>query len=243
MTIFNRAFPAFVGLALLAASFAPARAADVMGGADTCYAAAFPREDGPIKELTAIYRKREDIAVGVGIEIEYTEWDVPNEVFGVGAGCTRSGRGLRCSIDCDGGSLTLALADDGRLLLETQYIVTDSSGEGTLLALKEESDGGELVGLFSLAPRGKDAACQPHMTQTFVALEAGDIANRVKDVEQRLNTLGQLLELPDEVFDETTKEAVTQFQQQYRLPVTGIVDEQTSRLLAALVRRGAGGGC
>lgn len=243
MTMFHRAFPAFMGLALLASSFAPVLAGDVMSGADTCYAAAFPREDGPIKELTVIYRKREDITAGVGIDIQYTEWDVPNEVFGVGAGCERSGRGLRCSIECDGGSLTLALADDGRLLLETRYIVTDASGEGTLLALKEESDGGELVGLFSLAPRGKDTACQAQMTETFVALQAGDIANRVKDVEQRLNTLGQLLELPDEVFDETTKKAVTQFQRQYRLPATGIVDEQTSRLLAALVRRGAGGGC
>lgn len=135
MTLFRAAFSACIGLALLTTCLAPARAADVMSGAHTCYAAAFPRKDGPIKELTAIYRKREDVTAGTGIDIQYTEWDVPNEVFSVGAACARFGRGLRCRIDCDGGSLTLALVDDGHLLLETQLLLPKHSMQGISRAL------------------------------------------------------------------------------------------------------------
>lgn len=242
MTRFYKAVSGCIGAAFLAASFTPAQAADIMSKASTCFSASFPREDGPIKELTAIYHKTDDDAARAGIAIAYTEWDVPNQVFSTGAACDRLGQALRCSIECDGGAVTLALSDDGHLMLETGYLTTDVNGDASLLSM-QESDGGKLAGLFLLVPRGKDDACQPQATETFISLQAGDIAHRVKDTEQQLNALGHLLELPDEVFDDVTKTAVLQFQQQYRLPATGIVDEQTSRLLAMLVRRDAGGGC
>jgi hypothetical protein len=242
MTRFYTAISGCIGAALLAASLTPAQATDLMSKAGMCFSASFPREDGPIKELTAIYHKDNDDAARVNIGIAYTEWDVPNQVFSTGAACERLGQALRCSIECDGGAVTLALSDNGHLMLETGYLTTDANGDASLLSM-QESDGGRLAGLFSLAPRGKDDACQPQTTETFVSLQTGDIANRVKDTEQQLNALGHLLELPDEVFDDVTTKAVLQFQQQYRLPETGILDEQTSRLLAILVRRDAGGGC
>lgn len=234
-----------IGFALLAQAPVSSLAADIAGAAGTCFSASFPREQGPIKEVTAIYTQQEgaraDASGGGGIEIQFTEWDVPNQVFSAGAACQRLGLTARCQVDCDGGHAAIALSEGGQLLLETARMRTDVSGDRTLLRTDEDADGGELTGLFSLAPKGKDAACRPQMVETFVSLQAGDIASRVKDVEQRLNTLGLLLELPDEVFDETTRKAVVQFQQQYRLPATGIVDERTSRSLSALVRRGAGG--
>lgn len=218
--------------------------------ADICHAASVPRENGPVREMTVRLAKWEPSAGGSEEESEdssyllsvaFTEWDAPNLVFDTQASCSSGQNGiLRCSIDCDGGRASLMRSADGRLFMETQSLVYGARGHASLMAVSD-ADGGQLSGIFALSPRPDDETCRPAIDRRFVALEPGDISPRVNAAETMLNRLGQLLERPDAVFDETTSEAVNRFQIQYGLEPSGRIDEETARLLSRM--SAMSGGC
>jgi len=231
--------------AMLGLVLSPASGADIMNSAGKCYAAAFSRENGPIREVTARFtpyqEASEDQTLQALVSLELTEWDVPNQTFGISATCSINGKTIRCGLDCDGGKAILAMSETGKLLFHSDNIRYDSiRGDATLLLLNE-ADGYEINGLFALTERPGDSQCRATGDALFVTMQAGDISNRVVDIEQKLQRLGQFLEYPDEIFDDATRDAVSSFQRQYGLSDTGIVDQDTAALLANLMQSGAGG--
>lgn len=223
----------------------PAGSADIMKSAGTCYGASFSREDGPIKDTTArfisYFEDASDKTEYALVRWEFTEWDVPNQTFGISARCSISDKTIRCGIECDGGHAILAMGKDDRLYFQADHLRADSlRGDASLLTYNE-ADGREMNGLFSMTERPGDVQCRAAGDDLFVEMQAGDISNRVVDIERKLQRLGQFLEYPDELFDDATQDAVSSFQRQYGLPVSGVVDLDTAALLANLMQTGAGG--
>lgn len=191
------------------------------------------RIDGPIKDMAAVIDHRDVLT------IQFTEWDVPNMVFSSGASCRKSEGGMVCSLDCDGGTITVSAAPGGWNLV-TKHFNYSLNGPESLFAA-EAPDFGWLVGTFHLKRKSDDKSCKVSPDYIFVAIEPGDISPRVQRAENLLNQLGQLLEFPDTVYDDATAEAVRRFQRQQGISPTGSIDEATS---SALVSAGfAGGGC
>ena len=229
----------------------PAGSAEIMKAAGTCYEASFSREDGPIKDMTvrfvSYFEGGEDKIEYALTSWEFAEWDVPNQIFGVTIRCSLSDTTIHCSNDCTGGDLILAMGKDGRLHFQSDNFLADSlRGDASLLPLSgpfrvDNAEGYEVNGLFALTQRAGDSQCRAQGDMLFVKMQAGDISNRVVDIEQKLQRLGQFLESPDEIFDDATRDAVTSFQRQYGLSATGVVDQDTAALLANLMQSGAGG--
>lgn len=233
------------GAAIFALAASPAGAAEIMKSAGTCYGASFSREDGPIKDMTAnfvsYFEDVDDQTEYALVTWEFTEWDVPNQTFGISARCSLSDKTIRCGIDCDGGRAILARGKDGRLYFQADHLRADSLRGDASLLMVNEADGREMNGLFSMAERPGDNQCRAAGDDHFVTMQAGDISNRVVDIERKLQQLGQFLEYPDVVFDDATRVAVTSFQRQYGLTASGVVDQTTAGLLANLMQSGAGG--
>lgn len=233
------------GAAILGLSLSPASGANIMKSAGKCYAASFSRDNGPIREVTARFtpyqEENEDRTAQALVTLELTEWDVPNQTFGISATCSINGKSIRCGLDCDGGTAILAMSETGKLFFHSDNVRYDSvRGDATLLMLNE-ADGYEINGLFALTERPGDSQCRATGDTLFVIMQAGDISNRVVDIEKKLQRLGQFLEYPDELFDDATRDAVSSFQRQYGLRDTGVVDQDTAALLANLMQSGAGG--
>lgn len=207
-----------------------------------CYSASFPREQGPIREITARVEPsgNSEGSEPYSLSIAFTEWDVPNQVFDTVAACSLSGGALHCGIDCDGGQATLVAGDNGRLFMQTSSLRYGVIGDDNLLSVGDV-DSGALTGLRALRRDTAKKDCRPTPDHVFAALEIGDISPRVQQAEGMLNRIGQFLEFPDTVFDEATEAAVRTFQGQYGLGQSGRIDEATA---VALVRASAsGGGC
>ncbi|KJS08113.1 MAG: hypothetical protein VR78_18650 [Hoeflea sp. BRH_c9] len=216
-----------------------------MEAAGTCYGASFSRESGPIRDVTARFTSyREDVGDQTEkalVSLQMTEWDVPNQTFGITIICAFTDKSIHCSNDCDGGDAILARSATGQLYFHSDNLRYDSvGGDATLLALND-ADGRHMDGLFVMTERPGDSQCQAVGDDLFVTMQAGDISNRVVDIEQKLQRLGQFLEYPDVVFDDATRDAVTSFQRQYGLTTSGVVDQTTAALLANLMQSGAGG--
>ncbi|OCW59479.1 hypothetical protein AWJ14_10690 [Hoeflea olei] len=216
-----------------------------MDKAGTCYATSFDRQNGPIREITARFTRYQESGSEQGeqalVKLEITEWDVPNQTFGITGTCSFTDKSIRCGIDCDGGHAILSVSETGELYFHSDTVRYDSlRGDASLLTLNE-ADGYVMDGLFVLKQRPGDSQCRAAGDELFVAMQAGDISNRVTDIETKLRRLGQFLENPDTVFDEATRAAVSGFQRQYGLPDTGVVDQDTAALLANLMQSGAGG--
>ena len=199
-----------------------------------CYAAEVPRSYGPVRSITARIDK-------AGAEIRFTEWDVPNTSFLVGAECSRrSSRMIHCSVECDGGHADLALILDGRLSLFAKGIRTSVLGLPSRLLDSGEADGGSLTGLYILRETAAEQ-CEPAGETGQVTLEAGDDTPAVAAAEALLNGLGFLLEKPDNIYSDRTADAVRQFQSASGLTATGIIDPGTARKLIS--QAAAAGGC
>lgn len=206
-----------------------------------CYSAGFDRANGPLKQIVGrISRSQVEGASPYELSLSFTQWDVPNDLFDSVAGCTLSGDSLNCSIECDGGHAIVTAGDDGRLFVQTSGLRYGMTGDESLLSVND-ADGGVLTGLYALSPAPANEDCKPSEDHVFAALEAGDISPRVQGVETMLNRIGQFLEFPDTVFDETTAAAVAGFQKQYGLDQSGRVDEPTAAAL--LTASSALGGC
>lgn len=209
----------------------------------TCYAASFEREQGPVRELTVrVDIINYDEGASPVVSSAYTLWDVPNQVFDAGAGCsTLSGGRLRCQIDCDGGDAMLMAGRDGKLLMQASHMRHGLLGEPSILA-PNDADGSSLDGLFVLTPRpGSEVECRPAADTYFAELAPGDISPRVRSVEGLLSRLGDFLFRADTVYDEATADAVSRFQRRAGLDANGIVDARTAQVLADAAR--AAGGC
>lgn len=199
-----------------------------------CYAADVPRSYGPVRSITVRVDK-------AGAEIRFTEWDVPNTSFLVGAGCSRrSPRLMHCGVDCDGGHADLALTQDGRLSLFAKGIRSLALGLPSRLLDSGEADGGSLTGLYLLHETAAEQ-CEPAGETGQVTLQAGDDTPAVAQAEALLNGLGFLLEKPDNVYSDHTADAVRQFQSASGLATTGIIDPETARKLIS--QAAAAGGC
>lgn len=227
----KRASPAAMVL-LLVLGAGLAEAQEIKQG--VCYRADVPRSYGPVRSITARLEK-------TGVDIQFTEWDVPNTTFLAGASCRESsGRMIHCSIDCDGGHADLALIQDGRLSLLAKGLRSLSLGQPSRLLGALEADGGALSGLYVLSESATEQ-CEPEGETYHVALEAGDDTPAVAEAEKLLNELGFLLEKPDNIYSENTKAAVAAFQSAAGLTASGIIDRETARRLVA--QAAANGGC
>lgn len=238
-----------IGLGIAVALQGNVYGADYAAKSGSCFRTAFSRENGPVKDVSALFtftkpRKSPFVATqdqnpSIGIVVEFSEWDVPNYVFSTWAECSEKTGALNCIVDCDGGTVSARLSGDGRLFLDVDDTRFYAQGDLSSVMMSHV-DGDNFKGLFVLAEQAGNGTCAVSPETVYVPLQAGDISDRVRDLETKLNSLGEFVEFPDEIFDAATSEAVKSFQRQYGLPATGIVDSTTSAAIANIASRGPG---
>lgn len=247
MQIFPRRPSRPLLLAALAFSLATGSGAaqDIMSGANQCYGTSQDRKAGEVRNVRALYRRSDSDQPGqdVFVGFNFSLWDVPNETHGITANCAREGEQIVCAIECDGGRLRLKQGKNGQLLAEASGLRVDAlQATESLLPQVMGADGGVLNDIFVLDPLpAENGTCDAEPQRTFVELREGDLSPRVRILEAKLGQLGHLLEFPDTVFDETTTLSVISFQEQYNLPVTGVVDQRTAEAIESIAATSAGG--
>lgn len=141
--------------------------------------------------------------------------------------CALGGKSsVTCSVDCDGGNMTLT--DHSRFLEVDARIRIEQVRFDSLLSLAGAMDAGgtSLRGKWRLTPapvtqcQSLEARAQP------LALMVGDIYPAVTKLEQRLMEGGYLTSGPDTIYGPETAEAVRAFQADNGLDQTGIADHK-----------------
>jgi hypothetical protein len=156
--------------------------------------------------------------------------------------CDLSGPGpALCSVECDGGSVTLTRAEDGvqadfrHLRIEAARMESLTFGQTAF-----DADGLVFDGSFRLA-RTSSAQCDRRDIGQPFDLQAGDYYPAVERLEIALAEGGYLPEVPDWAFTRETAAAVAAFQAEVGLPETGRVDRGLLRRLGIFTRYGFGG--
>lgn len=207
---------------------APSSAQDSLS--DGCFA--LPTTDAPpeVKSL-AVSGLGEIILVLRGAPFVAFEFD-----------CDLSGPGPAfCSVDCDGGSVTLTRGSGGleadfrHLRIEAARMESLTFGQTAF-----DADGLTFDGIFWLEP-ASPAQCDRRRAGQPFDLLAGDFYPAVERLETALAEGGYLSEVPDWYFTRETAAAVAAFQAEAGLPVNGRADRNLLRLLGVFTRYGFGG--
>lgn len=82
-------------------------------------------------------------------------------------------------------------------------------------------------------------ASRPNLPPSIMGL--GSRGTQVTTLQQNLKQLNYFYGNPTGFFDNSTQEAVIRFQQDYRLPVTGTVDQSTSQAISTVLKSRGGG--
>ena len=139
---------------------------------------------------------------------------------------------VTCSLECDGGRITLMRVRDGLLAEFSNRRVESVRMESVVTALGAmEADGAVIDGSFFLKP-APDAVCQASdkLAQPLL-MEPGDLYPAVKRLEKYLLVGGYFADAPDWYYTAETAEAVKLFQSEIGVEPTG----KTDRDLLALI--------
>ncbi|NJO29221.1 MAG: peptidoglycan-binding protein [Richelia sp. SL_2_1] len=82
-------------------------------------------------------------------------------------------------------------------------------------------------------------ASRPNLPPSIMGL--GSRGSQVTTLQQNLKQLNYFYGNPTGFFDNSTQDAVIRFQQDYRLPVTGTVDQSTSQAISTVLKSRGGG--
>ena len=179
-----------------------------------CYALETPSEDYGISTMT----------LSNDGEINYTMTGSPYVTYEFS--CDFDGMDqASCSVDCDGGNVTLlrfpdrVLADFSHLRIESARIESIATQIGSM-----EADGTQISGLFKLTPAPATVCKAAADLRQPLLLEPGDLYPAVERLESYLFKGGYFNDVADWYFTEKTAEAVRQFQAETGDPITGTAD-------------------
>jgi Putative peptidoglycan binding domain len=165
------------------------------------------------------------------------EWGLSRApFFDAGMTCKEADQGrLECSIECDGGQLSIAQREN-RVELSASHLRLSDKLDTMLSARNEAGSSGALDGTYVLAP-APQATCRtafgpdrPGQT----ALRPGDFSPRVESLQKALSNLGFFSQQPDWYFTGVTADAVRAFQRFAGLQPTGQSDAKTIAKLRLL---------
>jgi hypothetical protein len=178
------------------------------------------------------------------VTLKYAHWSLPHADFGYdGLYCKIEGAAISCSVQCDGGAITLRQLVNGDLLLEGDPSLRVEDGRVSSVILgSREADGFSFSGTHTLRPvplqmcQARDLLADP----ARILFQVGDYHPLVMQVSVQLAKLGFLTVPPAPIYSHHTVAAMRAFQSSIGLEPTGITNARTLKLLRARATTTAG---
>lgn len=172
-------------------------------------------------------------------DITYSLKGQPYILYFTSCGLVENGSNT-CSIDCDGGRMTLTHSAQG-VDVDAGIRVESAQFDSILNGAGREADGAYLGGRFFLTPAAPETCSSVENRLPPITLEAGDVHTMVASLERYLVAGGYLLGASDTIFDAETREAVQAFQVDAGLDATGVADYALLRRLGVEAMMAFGG--
>lgn len=162
--------------------------------------------------------------------LTYTRNDLPHILYFSFCGIAENDT-LNCSIDCDGGNMSVTHSPT-ELLINASIRIEQMQIDSVLYSSPNDADGTRLKGSFTLTPAPL-ATCREMENRTPpIELAAGDVNVLVEGLEKNLISGGYLLGAADYIFDGRTRDALIAYQQDAGLTPTGTAGPNVRRQLA-----------
>ncbi|MBY5660446.1 peptidoglycan-binding domain-containing protein [Rhizobium leguminosarum] len=203
-----------------------------------CFKADYSKGESIVR---AIYvDTKDDVTIALRV------WGLPDTIFVSLATCNVEAGVLRCSVECDGGTVTLVKNDQGIMFARFQALIFDGTRmRRSILDNLYDADGTELSGSFLLHAAQDQHACATETElpkQDARVLQPGDLSPDIEEIEQALTKLGYPVPNSSWVFNKELENRTKEFQTDQNLSVTGKIDPFTFERITNMAR-GAGGGC